>query len=433
MAETPATTTPATTAAPAPAGPTPGGLNPEHLQPDYGPVADGVAINGGLGNALTIDLGDGYLQIDTGPSLEMAEHMMSRLDPAKPVKVIAFSHGHLGYNFACAAWLARAEKLGHPKPTILAQDAAATLIRRYEQTQPAMALLLALQFDSAIPPLDQTLPLTMPDATFSDSWTMLGGDRDVHVLSAPSETPGAIAAWVPDVKVLYVGPAGLPVEPNIGMPLWPTGHDEVWADTLERLAGYDAEHLVGQYGKVIHGADAVREHLMTNAKALRFIRTAVMHHLNAGHTLNETINSITYPAEIFDHPALATTYSSRADVVRQVWSSISGWWHRNPTTLAADPDTEVAAAVRSAITDPAHVLATAQQLVDDGKHTLALHVVDLLALAPDDDVTTASARKLKAEICTHLGTATDDFSRAALYLSAAKVLTDPPDRPTGIR
>lgn len=416
-----------------PAGPLPGGLNPEHIAPDIGPVADGVAINGGLGNALTVDLGDGYLQIDTGPSLQMAESMMKRLDASKPVKVIAFSHGHLGYNFACQAWIARAKQLGQPVPTIVAQDHAADLIRQYQQTQPMMGLLLALQFDTPIPPADQPLPLTLPDQTFSDSWTMLGPDRDVHLLSAPSETAGAIAAWIPDVKVLYVGPAGLPAQPNIGMPLWPTGHDEQWAATLERLAGYDADHLVGQYGKVIHGADAVREFLMLNARALRFIRQAVIDHLNAGHTLNDTINGITYPAAIFDHPLLTTGYSSHADIVRQVWGSLSGWWHRNPTELAAVPDADAAAAIRSAITDTETVLATARSLHEAGKGTLALHVIDLLALVPGDDVIATGARKLKADICRDLGTSSEDFSQSALYLTAAKVLTDPPDRPTGIR
>ena len=148
MAEQVTTTNPASGAPVtqvAPAAPMPGGLNPEHIAPDIGQVADGVAINGGLGNALTVDLGDGYLQIDTGPSLEMAETMMKALDPAKPVKVIAFSHGHLGYNFACQAWIARAKQLGQPAPTIIAQDHAAQLIRQYETTQPMMGLLLALR------------------------------------------------------------------------------------------------------------------------------------------------------------------------------------------------------------------------------------------------------------------------------------------------
>ena len=65
MAEQVTTTNPASGAPvtqAAPAAPMPGGLNPEHIAPDIGQVADGVAINGGLGNALTVDLGDGYLQ-----------------------------------------------------------------------------------------------------------------------------------------------------------------------------------------------------------------------------------------------------------------------------------------------------------------------------------------------------------------------------------
>jgi glyoxylase-like metal-dependent hydrolase (beta-lactamase superfamily II) len=74
-----------------------GPVNPEKIPPAIGTVAKGVEILGGLGNALTVDLGDTYLQIDTGVDTATAQSMIAKLGAQhKPVQCIAYSHGHLG-------------------------------------------------------------------------------------------------------------------------------------------------------------------------------------------------------------------------------------------------------------------------------------------------------------------------------------------------
>jgi hypothetical protein len=54
-----------------------GPVNPEGIEPDYGEVADGVHVFGGLGNAVTVDLGDGILQIDTGPNADQVGKLLT--------------------------------------------------------------------------------------------------------------------------------------------------------------------------------------------------------------------------------------------------------------------------------------------------------------------------------------------------------------------
>ncbi|WP_223735625.1 hypothetical protein [Streptomyces purpurogeneiscleroticus] len=62
---------------------------------------------------------------------------------------------------------------------------------------------------------------------------------------------------------------------------------------------------------------------------------------------------------------------------------------------------DVAAAARAdAITDKQAVLDHATRLRDGGRLQEALHVIDLLALAPGDDPHVVLARKLKAPVCT---------------------------------
>lgn len=397
--------------------------NPERIKPDIGTVAQGVHILGGLGNALTVELGGSVLQIDTGNSVDMAKSMIGGLRKITqdPVSTIAFSHGHLGYNFALGVWLAAAKEAGHDTPNIIAQHNALQLIDQYMQTEPLMKMLLELQMnmDKAIP----QLPLARPNATFSDGQTLYGNDREIQLLSAPSETAGAIAAWIPDVEVLYGGPACISLIPNAGMPLWPTGDVRIWADTLDRLARLQAKVLVRSYGTVIRGADEVQSYLSTTARALRFLRSAVIQKLNEGVDLNTALHTIYYPPDLFDHSYLRSTYGSKEDIVRQVWYSITGWWDRNPTNLESVPRQEVANEIAGAISDPRTVIDRAVVLCGEGKHKLALHVIDLLAQAdPDACDVAAEARALKANICAQLADESKNFAVKSLYESSSRVL-----------
>ena len=73
------------------------------LAPSFlGTAAPGVHVLGGMGNALSVEMEQGVLQLDTGNSAEKAEEMLSRLRELTdaPIFAIVYSHGHLGYNDA---------------------------------------------------------------------------------------------------------------------------------------------------------------------------------------------------------------------------------------------------------------------------------------------------------------------------------------------
>ncbi len=75
-----------------------------------------------------------------------------------------------------------------------------------------------------------------------------------------------------------------------------------------------------------------------------------------------------------------------------------------------------------AAVDPALVLAAAQKHVDAGEHQLALHVIDLIAMAPGDNATLVAARNLKADCCDVLARQTDPFVSRSLYFGSARLL-----------
>ena len=188
-----------------------------------------------------------------------------------------------------------------------------------------------------------------------------------------------------------------------------------------------------EFGPAIAGRERIQEILTKTSAALRWLRANVVDCINRGLGVVEILHDLDYPPELFDQPWMAELYGDREYIVRDIFRSETGWWDRNPTNLhPAHPD-EAGAAVLSAIADRQAVLARARELADEGKAQLALHVVDVLALAPGDDPEVVAARAIKAELCRTLAEDVRSFVSQSLYVSSASIIEDGPSLPTGVR
>jgi alkyl sulfatase BDS1-like metallo-beta-lactamase superfamily hydrolase len=181
--------------------------------------------------------------------------------------------------------------------------------------------------------------------------------------------------------------------------------------------------LIREFGEPIEGRDDVAEYLESTAAALRWCHRTVVELMNEGHNVAEIVNMVTFPSEIFDKPWLLEGYTSLEHVLRDVYRTQFGWWEDlNPTSLHPAHPADVARELRAAITDPDAVLARVRNLADDGKVTLALHVVDLLALGDGADPAVVEARSLKADLCRRAAAANPSYVTQSLYLNGADEL-----------
>jgi uncharacterized sulfatase len=400
-----------------------------------GTLAAGVHVVGGMGNALSVETDAGVVQLDTGDTPKKARQMIDALREITdaPVHAIVYSHGHLGYNSGVGVWLEDAERRGDPPPRRIAHENLVRRWRRYRETEPLQKLFIELQFRVPVGSVTRKLPMTMPTETFRESLTLGTGDRRVQLLWAPSETDDAVALWLPDVKVLYGSAAVTPSIPNVGTPLRTLRDPIRWADTLDRLAALDPEIVIMEFGPPIEGRERIQQVLGSTSAALRWLRREVVERMNRGLTAVEIIHELEYPPELFDQPWMRPTYGYADYIVRDIFRSENGWWDRNPTNLhPAHPDA-AGAAVLSAIADRAAVLERARALAKEGDPQLALHVVDLLALAPGDDPDVVEARRLKAELCRALAAGSPSFVSQSLYVSASRIIEQGAPNPTGVR
>lgn len=390
---------------------------------------DGLVVLPGQGNSLAAETDAGVVVLDAS-GYRHAEGMIATLreHTDSPVHAIVYSHGHHGYNAAVDVWQRHNDERGDPPPRLVAHENVLHRYARYRETEQLQLRMMSVQFPAREPvPLDVLatgLRLHDPTETFADHMTLVDGARRIELIWAPSEVDDAIALWFPDDGLLCGGAAtpGFTI-PNIGTPLRTQRFTIRWAETLEHLAELGATRLMTEFGPMIEGDD-IRVQLLATADALRWLRAEVVRRMNLGMDEAEILDDMSYPDDLFDQPWMRPTYGAPDYIVRDLYREENGWWDRNPTTLHPAPKAEAAEAVLSGIADPQAVLDRARELADGGDTQLALHVIDLLALAPGDDPVVVDARALKAELCRTRAKEIDPFVSKSCYRSSAGLLDD---------
>ena len=290
------------------------GGDPLIIPPQVGDVAEGVRICGGLGNALSVDLGDALLQLDSGDSPQMAAAMLTDLRawrPDLPVNNLVYSHGHIGYNVGASTWLATANPAGAPPPVVVAQQNVPAFIAAVERFEGLAHLNLWIEF--AIPDASPPIEIVQPTVTFDQRLTIRGATREVELLAIPSETPDALALWIPDVGVLHGGATVTPTLPNSGEPTVVHADLDTWADSLERMDALGASRLVRGFGGTVDGTAAVHDVLSTMAAGLRWVSNTVADRMNQGWSLREILTAdLHYPESIFGKDYMHRTRTAPA-------------------------------------------------------------------------------------------------------------------------
>ncbi|MGW5740854.1 MBL fold metallo-hydrolase [Amycolatopsis sp. NPDC003861] len=185
---------------------------------------------------------------------------------------------------------------------------------------------------------DSVPGLTWPTLTFSDRLTIdLGGDRGDLVLQycGRGHTEGDIVAWLPRRHILYAGDL---VEAEAALYTGDAFHRDWATSTLDRVAAFEAETLIGGRGGVSRGREAVGAAIAQTRHFLTTMLREVGAVRDAGGTLKEAFERT--------HAALNDRYGHWPifehclpfDVSR-LWDELSGI--ERPVVWTAERDREV--------------------------------------------------------------------------------------------
>ena len=381
-------------------------------------VTPGVWVLPSQGNGFAVETPDGVVVVDTGPGGRKTDQMIAALRALtdSPVIAICYSHGHFGYNFGVPQWLDHNAERGDDAPRLIAHRNLPLRYDRYRETEGYQAILNEMQFPGISARFEPTK--VDPTETFDDHMVLCESPR-IELLWVPSETDCALAMWLPDTRTLFAG-AAVPADfiPNVGTPQRSLRLTGRWADTLDRLIELRPEVLVIEFGAFVTGEDLIAERMTTTAHALRWLRSEVVARLNRGMNEREILADLDYPPEVFDYPWLTHAYGSPDYIVRDLVREESGWWDRNPTSLHPAAPADVARVTFDAIADPDAVIAQAEALAADGNPQLAMHVIDLVALGPDDEPAVTRARAIKSDHCRERSKQVTPYPSKGLYKSS---------------
>jgi glyoxylase-like metal-dependent hydrolase (beta-lactamase superfamily II) len=244
----------------------------------------------------------------------------------KPVRYLVLSHYHAVRVLGASAFGAEA---------IVAHDKTRALVaeRGRQDWESELGRMPRLFPDpSSIP------GLTWPTVTFTDRFTIhLGGNRGELVLAycGRGHTEGDIVAWLPGQKILFAGDL---VEAEAALYTGDAFHRDWAGGTLDAVAAFGAEAIIGGRGAVARGRAAVDAAIAQTREFLTTLLAEVAAVHEAGGTLKDAFGAA--------HAALGPRYGRWPifehclpfDVSR-VWDELSGV--ERPVIWTAERDRQV--------------------------------------------------------------------------------------------
>ncbi len=164
--------------------------------------------------------------------------------------------------------------------------------------------------------------------------TIKVGGVELELVSSPGETNDQLFAWYPAGKVLFAGDNFYWSFPNLyAIRGTPNRSVRLWAESLGKLAAYDAEAVVGGHTKPIMGADEVKQVLTDYHAAVQFIHDKTVEGMNKGLTPDELVEYVQLPEDLASKDYLQPFYGHPEWGVRSVFNGYLGWFDGNPSNL----------------------------------------------------------------------------------------------------
>jgi alkyl sulfatase BDS1-like metallo-beta-lactamase superfamily hydrolase len=385
------------------------GVAPEHpltvnrINGELSEIAPNVAMIEAFSHVVVLDSGDGLVLFDTsleqfGPQIVKA----IRGWRDAPVRMIAYTHGHIDHVGGCAAVMHDARARGDGRPQVIGHANVAPRFHRYARTNGYNAAINARQFGGGRqrPGMlmganaDRFGPAewVAPDTEFNDRMTCRCGGLHFEMRHDKGETDDHLWAWIPEIKAVAVGDFLTWVFPNAGNPQKVQRYPAEWAQALRDMAALEPELLLPAHGLPIAGKARIARVLDDIAGALEFLVENTLKMMNDGQRLDAILHEVKLPQATLEKPYMRPVYDEPEFVVRNIWRLYGGWHDGNPARLKPPKDEAVARETAALAGGADKLAARARALSEAGDHRLACHFAELAALADPDSHVAHAAR-----------------------------------------
>ncbi len=379
-------------------------------------VADGLAVVEAFSHVWALRTDDGLALFDaSSDALGAAVVTSLRGWSTDPVDTIVYTHGHRDHVGGAPAFLADAETRGHRRPRVVAHEAVAARLDRYDLTNGYNAVINQRQF--RLPEAYWPRDWVRPAVDFRQELVLDVGGHRIELHHDRGETDDHAWAWLPEARAILAGDFLIWNFPNAGNPQKVQRYPLEWAAALRTMAGQGAELFLPAHGLPIGGADRITMVPEATADALESLVSQTLELMNQGAPLDQIVHTVSLPAEVLGQPWLRPDYDEPEFVVRNIWRLYGGWYDGNPARLKPAPDEAIAAEV-AALAGGADALSRrALEVADAGDLRLAAQLVEWATGADPAD---AGVHHVRAEIYRRRRHQETSLMAKGIYRSAAE-------------
>lgn len=389
-------------------------------------LADGVALVESFSHVVAFGTDEGLVLFDSSGVATAAEVVEAvRGWSTSAVHTIVYTHGHLDHVGGSGAFVADAERRGHPRPRFVAQERVRDRLARYRLTDGWNAAINERQFGwLRSTPMGlggggrRLLPDSVadPDLTYRDTERLQVGGLDFELRHGLGETDDHTWTWVPSARAVCCGDFLIWNFPNAGNPQKVQRYPREWALALREMAAVEPELLLPAHGLPISGTGRIQRVLLDVATTLEDLVERTLEMMNAGATLDEVLQQVSVPAETLARPYLRPLYDEPEFVVRNIWRLYGGWWDANPARLKPAPDRAVASEVATLAGGVETLVRRAGELASAGELRLAAQLAEWAAQAAPDS---REAHEIRARVYEARKQAESSLMAKGIFAGAA--------------
>lgn len=396
------------------------------------------AVGFGLANIIMVEGDTGIVIVDTGETIEQAEHVLAELRKItqKPIAAVVLTHHHADHVLGSSVFVS-AEDAETGKVPIFAH---ASLVAQYAQENGLISELQSVRsmhmFGSSLAPSDRKdsnngigpflsrgpTSFIPPNRTFDDQLEVTVTGVRMQLVYVPSEADSEIAVYLPDEKILLSAEVVQDhTFPNVYTIRGARHRDPVrWVASIDRLREFPSDEMVLQHGPPVHGKAEVARVLMLYRDQIQFVHDQTVRYMNKGLPPSELARIVKLPKHLADErPWGREFYGTVKHSVRNIYNGYVGWFDGDPVGLDPTPRDEYSKRLIALCGGRDKVQAAAEQALHAGDSQFAAELASLLVHARTDDM---QARHLQAAAFRKLGYAQISANWRNYYLVSAMEL-----------
>jgi glyoxylase-like metal-dependent hydrolase (beta-lactamase superfamily II) len=347
--------------------------------PERGMVEVAARVYAGTGyasnNMGVIVTDEGVIVVDTGMTPELGAEFLAdiRRITEQPIRYVIFTHYHYDHVDGASAFQA-------PGVEFVAHANLVWNLQNLKGLEHINQQVLGEVREA---------PVVYPDITYTDSYTLTLGGREVRLYHAMGETSDATLVYLPEESVMYIGDLN---NANLGSPVLPEGYAEGFVAAVELIEALNPQTFVPGHGRI---EDTTLASLTAMRDVTVWLMARVRELVGQGLTREATLAAVTIPPEFAADPLLADMFAAcRETYVNRLYKNYTGYYSSNPVTFRPAPAVRRNALFAELAGGNDRLMAKASALAADGEYQLALELLDIvIANEPDN----AAALELKAQ------------------------------------